>query len=143
MNKIKITKWIIVAAGVFFGMAIVGGYYVSHSMCTNEVIAELPSPERDYRAVVFQRDCGALTGFSTQVSVFRSWSFRGNGAGNVFIADSNHGAVPVGQGGGPEARVRWRSPRTLVVSYHRNARVFLAERQVGAVQIEFEPLASR
>ncbi len=37
--------------------------------CGNEILKEVRSPTGKMKGVVFQRDCGATTGFSTQVSV--------------------------------------------------------------------------
>src|SRR6266550_3254126 len=69
--------------------------------CGNELLKEVASPNGRMKAVVFQRDCGATTGFSTQVSVFRRDQRLPNEGGNLFAADTNHGAAPSGQGGGP------------------------------------------
>jgi hypothetical protein len=38
-------------------------------LCSNEEIKRAPSADRLIDAVLFQRDCGTTTGFSTQVSV--------------------------------------------------------------------------
>ena len=37
--------------------------------CGNDLVKEVPSPNGKMKAVVFQRDCGATTGFSTQISL--------------------------------------------------------------------------
>src|SRR5687767_10343542 len=38
-------------------------------MCGNDIQLTVVSPDRKLKAVVFERSCGATTGFSTQVSV--------------------------------------------------------------------------
>ena len=116
----------------------VGGYYLLGSMCANEVLAESPSPDGTFKAIVYERDCGATSDFSTQISVLRSWRSLSNSSGNAFVSDSNHGAAPSGPGGGPEVRLEWASPTDLIVSRHRLARVFLAEPQVGRVNIRYK-----
>jgi hypothetical protein len=72
--------------------------------CGNAVLSEEYSPNREFRAVVFERDCGATTGFSTQVSVLTangqfltqpSW-LHSTQPGNVFVADTDHGNVRSG-----------------------------------------------
>jgi len=40
--------------------------------CGNDVLTDLPSPDGKYKVVVFQRDCGATTGFSTQTTACSS-----------------------------------------------------------------------
>jgi hypothetical protein len=39
------------------------------SPCENEVFSDVPSPSGKEHAIVFQRDCGATTDFSFQVSI--------------------------------------------------------------------------
>ncbi len=129
------------AVMALFATVAVGLYFYIGSGCRNEVIAEAASPDHHFKAVVFQRDCGATTGFSTQVSVVKASAGFGNSAGNVFTSDTNRGSAPSGQGGGPEVKIRWRSPGLLVVSYHSAARVFKAEQEVGSVKVKYEQLS--
>jgi hypothetical protein len=86
-------------------------------------VARVPSPDAKYEAVVFQRDCGATTDFSTQISVLPKGVSLPGAAGNVFIADSNHGAAPRATWGGPEVDVRWSGNRRLSVVTHPAARI--------------------
>lgn len=103
--------------------------------CANDVIAEKVSPDGALKALVFQRDCGATTGFSTQVSVVPADDSAPSGSGNVFIADRKHGAAPAGPGGGPWVALAWSTPRSLVVTHHPAARIFKAEAERDGVSI--------
>ena len=97
-------------------------------MCANEVLADVPSPDGRKHAIVFERDCGATTDFSKQVSILpvgRAVSDNGN----VFVADADHGRAPHGPGGGPRVAVRWLDGRTLEVRHDWRARVFMHERE--------------
>lgn len=134
---------LVISAGVILALiaAVGAGQYVlSSSSCANELLAEVASPDGKLKAVVFQRDCGATTGFSTQVSVLAASAIVGTSAGNVFTSDTNHGVAPSGPGGGPVVKVGWRTPSVLVVSHHSAARVFLAESHVGSVTVHYEQL---
>jgi hypothetical protein len=112
--------------------------------CGNEVISRVASPGGAYQAIIFERDCGATTGFSTQVSVLPGDAvFREQASfwcpteqGNVLVIDGDHGAAPAGPGGGPEVAARWEDEHRLVLSYHPRARVFRANLGVGAVVIQ-------
>jgi hypothetical protein len=106
--------------------------------CGNEVLAELPAPSGSYRAVVFQRDCGATTGFSTQLSLLRPTEQAVRG-GNVFVADTDHGRAPAGPGGGPRIAVEWRGGDTLIVRHHPNARLFRAESVHATITVRYVP----
>jgi hypothetical protein len=113
-------------------------YSCAYFFCGNEVVAESPSPDGQYKAVVFVRDCGATTTWSTHVSVIRWWSWVGrNDVGNALVMDEGDGA-PEGPGHGPEARARWTSERALVVSRPPQAEVFSSASQIDGVTIRFE-----
>jgi hypothetical protein len=118
--------------------------------CGNEVISEVSSPNGEYRAIVFERDCGATTDFSTQVSVLRkSESFRAkhtwyasSSQANCFTCDSDHGKASAGPAGGPWVWVRWLSPDRLELSYDGYARVFLRQATVSGVRVTYVPAAA-
>jgi hypothetical protein len=115
----------------------VAANWLFSGMCGNELLAESPSPDGRYRAVVFERDCGATSPFSTQVSILEAGDdFDGEG-GNTLVADTNHGDAPSGPGGGPEVSVRWLAPNKLQISHHGKARVFMAEKKVGEVDVGY------
>ena len=105
--------------------------------CANERLADRPSPDGRWHAVVFQRACGATTGFSTQVSVLPAGDSLRNEGGNAFTDDADHGAAPAGPGGGPPVSALWIAPDTLEVRYHPRSRVFTREASVGAVAIRY------
>lgn len=101
--------------------------------CGNDEVARVPSPDVKYEAVVFQRDCGATTDFSTQISVLPKGDSLPGAVGNVFIADSSHGAAPRATwGGGPAVDVRWSANRRLSVATHPAARI---SRNVSTVSV--------
>ena len=105
--------------------------------CANRVISIFVSPDGRRQAVIFERDCGATTGFSTQVSVLPRWSRLRNVAGNILIADSDHGAAPEGPGGGPRVDVAWEGRTKLLISFHRRARVFRARHRMNGVSVRY------
>lgn len=104
-------------------------------MCGNEVIQTLPSQDQHYSAVLFERDCGATTGFSTQISIISESSLP-NEAGNVFIADLR-GLGPTGSWHGPIARMRWVNNRMLEIRYDHTARSFVKKDRVGIVDVRY------
>ncbi|MDB5802913.1 MAG: hypothetical protein JWN73_235 [Betaproteobacteria bacterium] len=81
------------------------------NMCANKTVEETASPDGQNRAVVFERNCGATTGFSAQVTILSKNETPGRDASGRFTTDTGHGA-PAG-GGGPQVRVRWRSAGRL------------------------------
>jgi hypothetical protein len=86
---------------------------------------------------MFQRDCGATTGFSTQVSVVEHGR-EVSGGGNAFRADDDHGAAAAGAWGGPWAEMRWLAPDHLLIRYAAKSRLFAQEVQVSGVKISYQ-----
>lgn len=60
---------------------------MTEGMCDNTPIAEYPSPEGRHRVIVFERSCGATTGFSPQASLLDADEELDLGSGNLFISD--------------------------------------------------------
>ena len=106
-------------------------------LCENQIVNEIFSPDNGTKAVVFERSCGATTGFSTQVSLIKADNVLGDQGGNVFIADTDHGKAPSAPHGGPEVILTWLGDRALRVSHHKDARIFASVDKVGDIQIQF------
>ena len=106
--------------------------------CRNQVLEELASPSGKMKAVIFQRDCGATTGFSTQISVLSKDEKLPEEGGNVFVADTNRGEAPSGQGGGPVVEASWVSENELLIKHDARARTFQHEQSLGNVRILYE-----
>jgi hypothetical protein len=104
--------------------------------CGNDLLATMSSPSGGRQLVIFQRDCGATTGFSTQASLLPAGEPLREG-GNVFIADTDHGKAPSGPGGGPQLAARWIAEDTLELRYHPRARIFLADSAYQDITIRY------
>ncbi len=59
--------------------------YFSES-CKNTVLGSVSSPNKKLTVIVFERGCGATTGFSTHISMLTKSNKLENNAGNIFIA---------------------------------------------------------
>lgn len=81
-------------------------------LCGNEVVSETKSPDAKLKVVVFEIECGATTNFSTQISILPSNQSLPTSAGDLFTADDNNHAVPLGNKGTMEIKARWESNST-------------------------------
>jgi hypothetical protein len=135
---------IVLAALAMMGVLIVVGIVATESlfsgMCGNDSLADYASPDGETKVLVFQRDCGATTGFSTQASLVTINARLRNRSGNLFIADTDHGLAPSGPGGGPELGVLWESSNRLVLQHHFRARIFKAEQRLRGVEVRYEAI---
>jgi hypothetical protein len=109
--------------------------------CGNEVLKEVASPIGKMKAVIFQRDCGATTDFTTQVSVLSKDEKLSDAGGNAFAADTNHGEAMSGQGGGPVVEVSWLSENELLIKHDTRARALQHPESPGGVRILYETFA--
>lgn len=109
--------------------------------CANTIVSRVPSPDGRREAVLFQRDCGATTGFSTQISILNG-SQQLTGGGNAFSADDNHGAAQAESWGGSWADLKWSTPDRLIVRYAAKSRLFKQDESVSGVQIVYQSVGS-
>ncbi len=110
------------------------------SGCTNSPISRADAPDGLHSAVMFQRNCCATTGFSTQVSVLRQGSAP-SGGGNTFRADDDHGAAAIGEWGGPWTDMTWLAPKHLLIRYAAKSRLFEQQVEVAGVKISYQQVA--
>ena len=107
----------------------------SSSMCGNKIARVLASPDGNHFAVLFERDCGAMDGFSTQVSVLGRAEKLPDEPGNALTAYAPGGHGPRGDWGGPNLVMRWQGNGTLVLLHDRSAAVQFEEREVQGVKV--------
>ncbi|HET7832013.1 MAG TPA: hypothetical protein VFK88_03520 [Gallionella sp.] len=62
-------------------------------LCETDITQTVFSPSGTLKAVVFSRDCGATTGFNTQVSILRANESLSDEGGNTLIVSDS---VPIG-----------------------------------------------
>ncbi|HRE18850.1 MAG TPA: hypothetical protein PLW86_17575 [Rhodocyclaceae bacterium] len=137
----KVLLWVTGIVVVTIGGSMVALDHLFSGMCATTVFDEIPSPSKKLKAVVFQVDCGANTGFNTQVAVVKA-SFDTADVGAlpkaVFVADKNHGRAPAGITQGPEIRLAWKSDEMLYLQHHQFARIFRSEEKQSGVTIKYE-----
>lgn len=94
--------------------------------CGNEISQTVTSPSGKIKAVVFNRNCGATTGFNTQVSIIPSLESLPGDGGNTLILD---GTVPL--------KIEWRSDSALHLSGLSAAKIFLQSQSAAGVSVSY------
>ena len=113
----------LVLAGLYFA----GGYLLDKyfgDLCGNEIIQKVHSPNGDKTAYIFQRDCGASTGTSFQLSLIDSDDELPNQSGNAFVSDN-----PI--------QVKWLTNNKLRVTYKKSSETFEMDKRVDGIRIEY------
>jgi hypothetical protein len=115
-------------------------YFLKYS-CENTIQNTVLSPDGTHAAIVFERNCGATTSFSTQVSVVSASKLQFDGSGNTLVADTGSGAAPSAAYRGPEIRLKWQSEHRLLIAYYSKARLFKNESKVNGIEIVYSQFA--
>jgi hypothetical protein len=95
--------------------------------CSDVIVREYPSPDGDFVASVFERNCGATTDYSTHVALRRS--------GEAFSGEPQHRITTVS--GRSVIELSWIGPQTLRVSTRQDT-IFLAEDAWDRIDILYE-----
>ena len=95
-------------------------------MCDNDPLHAEMSPDGTYVAIAFLRDCGATTGFSTEVSVVEAPGKLPNQPGDIFAVGGKH-----------PARVHWESDSKLIIEIPRGGEVFKKVGELRGITIEY------
>lgn len=85
----KIVIGIISTIGLLLVMFAGGVIYLFSGMCGSYPYKRIHSPNGEYEAVIYQFDCGATTGFSTQISILEAGDKIPNESGNIFSSDGH------------------------------------------------------
>lgn len=129
---IKYTLTGVLPAAFLLALAFGALYYLfsPFGMCANEVFAQENSPDGKYKALVFQRDCGATTGFSTQVSVLKMQEELGDEGGNSFIVDGHPNETHI--------ELLWADSSNLTIKNTTHLETYRKESRVQSISINYE-----
>lgn len=134
----KVCLYIFGVIIILVGLAAWGLNKLADGLCGNQIIEEVLSPNGNSKVTVFERNCGATTDFSTQISIMNPEKALPNKAGNLFIADTDRDKAPSGPGGGPKVEVTWKNNNMVIIKHHNNARIFKAESKLKNINVSYE-----
>ncbi|MEO6720725.1 MAG: hypothetical protein ABIN67_10165, partial [Ferruginibacter sp.] len=81
-------------------------------MCSNTIDFTMVSPDGKKKIVMFDRDCGATTAGSTQISLLSSSENLSNISGNIFVSDRGN------------VKMEWLSNREILITYPSDLTTF-------------------
>jgi hypothetical protein len=119
---------------VLFCMVTVG--CSDFSICENTLEKEIVSPNGQFKAVIFDRGCGATTGFVTGISILNSTQDLSNSDnGNVLVANGAY-QEPSAPDNRANFEVEWISDTEMLVRHsiatHKRSNL------VGNIRVRFE-----
>jgi hypothetical protein len=99
-------------------------WLAQYDLCENVMIDMVASPDDLWQAVAFERNCGATTSTSINISLITMRDFP-RGSGNIFVSSGNG------------VKLAWDDSSTLDVVYDPADRVFLANKDYSGVAIRY------
>jgi hypothetical protein len=117
-NGVKIVGGVLLVFIVMLFGGWISERFFSNNSCVNEVVSQQKSPNNNYKAILFTRDCGPKTSTSYQVSVMNQWENLSNSStGNAFVSYE-----------APE--IKWKDNSTLYIVRASGAEVFKAQKEI-------------
>ena len=116
------------------------GMLMNQGMCENKIIRSIESPDSIRKVVVFERDCGATTDFSTHISIIKNGEHLENKSGNIFSADSDNGNAEIDENGLVYIKVLWLDSLKLLIEYDSKARIFSNKSDYKDISINYKKI---
>ena len=113
---IKPLRIIGISFGVLLLLLLTKCYYFFSELpdlCANTLIENVTSHDKKWKVVLFERDCGATTDFSSQISLLRVGETLQNEGGNVYIADGYSGNYEINWASSSVVKIRGNSRRIV------------------------------
>ena len=95
-------------------------------MCGSELLKTELSPNKNFKAVSYLYDCGATSGFSTQVSVLKA-NEKISSPGNIFTTEGKN-----------NLELKWLSNESLEISNTKNIDSYKQKRKFKEITIFYK-----
>ena len=123
----NVVKPILLTIIIILAIFIVGNYVLDTlfgDICGNDILQKVPSPSRENVAYVFERSCGATTGFSPQLSILDKDDDFQNESGNTFRSDKDFS-------------IEWVDEKSLKVIYDKSSQTYEMDKKVNGINVNY------
>ena len=120
-------KVIGISLGLIILLVIGVGYNFISGLCEITLINSSTSPDKNWKVIVFERNCGATMGFSSQISLIASSKEHNNEAGNIYIAE----------GYPKDYIINWESDDVVRISGTKGVN-YKKEKQFNGIQFRYD-----
>ncbi|MBV7509769.1 hypothetical protein KW850_32340 [Bacillus sp. sid0103] len=98
--------------------------FLFEDLCGNDIKQKIPSPNGENIAYIFDRSCGATTGFSPQLSILYKDDELENESGNTFGSEKDFS-------------IEWLDEKNLKVTYDISSETYEMKKKVNGITIEY------
>lgn len=141
MSKISKIILLIASIGIVCLLIFITTIYSAFNydnMCGTKLIKSELSPDKKNKIIVFSQNCGAISDFSTQISIADSkYVLKNDDIGNIFSADSDHNKAEM-HGEIIQINAKWLNDETISIDYAEKSRVFKNDKKLDNIVINYE-----
>ena len=99
--------------------------------CGNEICQRFDSRSGRYKILKFSRDCGATTGFSTQISILPiAKNLSNEESGNVFVCNAYINDTSV--------KVQWNNDSSVMIIYKKDLKILKNDSAINGIKIKYQ-----
>jgi hypothetical protein len=98
---------------------------ISENMCKSEIISTTPSPDASINAVVFERDCGATTNYTTEVALVHSEESPFSDDGDVVLIVS----------GRQNLNIKWKNGNNITITIPKYLELIRSEFGANGIMV--------
>ncbi len=103
--------------------------------CSNTIYKQIDNEKKIFKIIKFDRNCGATTSNSIQLSVLNFNDSLPNDGGNIFISDSKVGGYIERD---TSVEVIWIDNNLILIKYDRDLRIFKNDTLVNNIKIMYQ-----
>jgi len=139
----KFIKILLITVGILFlgGAIFIGVVYSAFSfdnMCRTKYSSSVNSPDKKFKVMVFSLNCGAISDFSTQISIVKSeYKLKDDDTGNIFSGDSDHSLAKMNDEV-LDMNIKWINDKTVEIIYPKRARIFKNKESLNGIKIIYK-----
>lgn len=136
----KFIKILLITVGVLFlcvaiFIGVVYSAFSFDNMCGTKYSNSVNSPDKKLKVMVFSLNCGAISDFSTQISIVEfKYKLKDNDTGNIFSADSDHNLAKM-NGEVLDVNIKWINNKTVEIIYPKKSRIFTNKKNLDGIKI--------
>lgn len=143
-NTLKIILSIcgIAILGFVIFVGIIFSSFSFDNMCGTKLSEAKLSPNGKLKVLIFSANCGAISDFSTQISIVDyNYNLKNDDVGNILSADSDHGKAKMDKEREViDVTTKWLNNNLLEIEYPENARIFKSEDSKNGVEIIYKKI---
>lgn len=103
--------------------------------CSNHIFKQINNSNSSYKIIKFDRECGATTGNSIQLSVIKYYDSLPNEGGNIFISNSKVGGYIEHD---TSVQFSWINHAAILIRYDKDLDIYKKDSIVNNIKVIYQ-----